>query len=132
MFIDEISEDEEDGKETQKNEKKGFRKHLKTHFSQPENWFDIMAFILHIATLTLERTEVVDMKLVRICASMCLFCVWCQLLYWLRMFDGTSKYWDMILETIKDVRYFGLILILMIIMFASCLYLLQINRIVNP
>ena len=132
ILIEEVSEEEDDDNNKKQNEKKGFRKHLKRHFSQPENLFDIMAFILHIVTLTTERTEVVDMKLVRICASMCLFCVWWQLLYWLRMFDRTSKYWDMIIETFIDVIYFGLILILMIIMFASCLYLLQINRIVNP
>ena len=94
--------------------------------------FDILALTLHVVTLTTERTEIIDMKLVRVFASLCLFCVWCQLLFWLRMFDNYSKFWDMIIEVFKDVTYFLLILVIMLFMFASCLYLLQINRIVNP
>ena len=114
--MDETSEDVKDENKEKQYENEGFCKHLNRHFSQTENWFDIMAFILHIVTLTTERTGVVDMKLVRIFASMCLFCVWWQLLFWLRMFDNTSKFWDLIIETIRDVKYFFLILILMIIM----------------
>ena len=62
-----------------------------------EELFDILALTLHVVTLTAERTGTVDMKLVRILASLCLFFVWCQLLFWLRMFDSTSKFLDMII-----------------------------------
>ena len=48
------------------------------------------------------------------------------------MFDRLAKYWDMILQIFSDIGGFIIILFLMLCLFASALYMLQINRIINP
>ena len=78
------------------------------------------------------RTEILSPKSIRVFAALALSCVWTQILYWSRMFDRLAKYWDMILQIFSDIGGFIIILFLMLCLFASALYMLQINRIINP
>ena len=69
-----------------------------------------------------------DMHVVRIVTSVAAFLTYWQLLFWTRLFDSTAKYWDLIIQTILDILPFMGILIVLLLMFNSGLYIVQINR----
>ena len=71
------------------------------------------------------------MNVVRICASLAVFFIWMQLLFWARMFDQFAQYWDLIVMTIYEVKNFLIIVLVFVVMFQSGIYMLQINRIVS-
>ena len=50
---------------------------------------------------------------------------------WLRLFDVTSFYVTLIIQTILDMKYFLLILAVMVIYFGSTMYMLQLNVITS-
>ena len=54
--------------------------------------------------------------------------MWVKGLLWLRLFSTTSFYIRLISETMKDITYFMIILLIFLIMFANCLYILDLYR----
>lgn len=54
--------------------------------------------------------------------------LWVQMFFWLRLFDRTARYIDLIIETVKDIGIFTLILLLLLILFATGVYMVQLNR----
>ena len=54
--------------------------------------------------------------------------LWCQLFFWFRLFDSLAQYVDLILTTVSDVKNFMVVLGALIVMFASGIYMLQLNR----
>ena len=54
--------------------------------------------------------------------------MWVKGLLWLRLFSTTSFYIRLITETMKDITYFMIILLIFLIMFANCLYILDLYR----
>ncbi len=48
--------------------------------------------------------------------------------YWLRLFDRTARYVDLIIETVYDIWVFSAILVLLLLMFGSGVYMVQLNR----
>ena len=46
---------------------------------------------------------------------------------WLRLFDNTSFYVTLILKTIIDIGYIGMIIIIIFVYIGSALYMLQLN-----
>ena len=65
-----------------------------------------------------------DMNVVRICASLAVFFIWMQLLFWARMFDQFAQYWDLIVMTIYEVKNFLIIVLVFVVMFQSGIYML--------
>ena len=54
--------------------------------------------------------------------------MWIKGLFWLRLFSATSFYIRLITETLKDITYFMVILMIFLVMFANCLYILDLYR----
>ena len=50
-------------------------------------------------------------------------------LAWLRLFSGTSFYIRLIIETIKDIAYFMVIVFIFLAAFANAIYILNLERI---
>jgi len=48
--------------------------------------------------------------------------------FWLRLFDSLAQYVELIFETVADIKNFMVVLACLMMMFASGLYVLQINR----
>ena len=57
-------------------------------------------------------------------ASSTLIIVWMKLFYYLRAYDSTSQLIRMIIEIVKDIRYFLLVLFIGIFGFAGGFYIL--------
>jgi hypothetical protein len=58
-------------------------------------------------------------------ASSTLIIVWFKLFYYLRAYDSTSQLIRMIIEIVKDIRFFLLVLFIGIFGFAGGFYILQ-------
>lgn len=58
-------------------------------------------------------------------ASTSLILVWVKLFYYLRAYKSTSQLIRMIIEIVKDIRYFLLVLLIGIFGFAGGFYILQ-------
>ena len=63
--------------------------------------------------------------LLRPIASSTLIIVWVKLFYYMRAYDSTSQLIRMIIETVKDIRYFLFVLLIGIFGFAGGFYILQ-------
>jgi hypothetical protein len=64
-------------------------------------------------------------RILRPVASTTLIIVWIKLFYYLRAYDSTSQLIRMIIEIVKDIRYFLLVLFIGIFGFAGGFYILQ-------
>jgi hypothetical protein len=58
-------------------------------------------------------------------ASFATFILWAIMLYWIRLSPKLSFYVDIVKNSIKDIRYFLLMLGLMIMTFSNALYILD-------
>jgi hypothetical protein len=58
-------------------------------------------------------------------ASFATFILWTVMLYWIRLSPKLSFYVDIVKNSIKDIRYFLLMLALMIMTFSNALYILD-------
>jgi len=57
--------------------------------------------------------------------------LWFQLFFWLRLFDFTAQYIDLITTTLRDISKFVVVLFIVVVSFTTGFYILQINRVVN-
>lgn len=70
--------------------------------------------------------------LLRPIASSTLIIVWVKLFYYMRAYDSTSQLIRMIIETVKDIRYFLFVLLIGIVGFAGGFYILQFGLATAP
>ena len=64
----------------------------------------------------------------RVMAALASLCLWIKVLDWCKLFDGTSFFIKLILETIIDIRYFSMIFVVSLMMFGTPMYILNMNR----
>ena len=64
----------------------------------------------------------------RVMAALASLCLWIKVLDWCKLFDGTSFFIKLIVETIIDIRYFSMIFIVCLMMFGTPMYILNMNR----
>ena len=65
----------------------------------------------------------------RIAASMACVLFWVQMFFWLRLFDSSAQYVDLIVDTVLDISEFAKMLLLLLVMFSSGVTIIQYNRI---
>ncbi len=61
-------------------------------------------------------------------ASLATFILWVLILYWMRLTSNLSFYVDIVISSIKDIQYFLLMLILMILTFSNALVILDFSN----
>ena len=71
-------------------------------------------------------TEISSLRLFGSVASLLL---WIQIIFWLRLFDGTAQYVSLVMRTINAITSFMIVLAMMLFAFGTSLYILNINRI---
>ena len=55
----------------------------------------------------------------RITASIACVLFWVQMFFWLRLFDSSAQYVDLIVDTVVDISEFAKMLLLLLVMFSS-------------
>lgn len=93
--------------------------------------FVLVASLVCILAVFFKESSLLNMYQVRILASMACVGMWLQLFFWLRLFDSTAQYVDLIIETVMDISEFMKLLLLLIIMFSTGIYLVELNRLEN-
>ena len=56
------------------------------------------------------------------------FILWWKLIYWFRLFESTSFYIRLIIDTIKGITNFMIILFVILACFANAIYILNMRR----
>lgn len=100
------------------------------YFTTPINLVDLYQFssaIFIIATNML-GTNWVSPENQRVMAAFTTLALWIKVLDWCKLFQPTSFFIRLITETIYDIRYFMLILMVALAMFGTPMYMLQLNR----
>ena len=61
-------------------------------------------------------------------ASLATFILWVLMLYWMRLSQNLSFYVDIVTSSIQDIKYFLLMLVLIILTFSNALLILDLNN----
>ena len=97
-------------------------------FSSGSNRADTLSILLNTTTLALVHLEYLDLRTMRLFASISLLLLYLQFFFWLRISDLLAQYVDLIIVTYQDMKLFLCVLILFIIMFSAGFYMVQLNR----
>jgi Ion transport protein len=89
------------------------------------NYTDLLVNGLCLSVVVLDIMDFDSKMILRPIASSTLIIVWVKLFYYLRAYDSTSQLIRMIIETVKDIRYFLFVLFIGIVGFAGGFYILQ-------
>ena len=95
---------------------------------------DIATLGMNIICMTMiffKDTMDSNVYILRIVASMASVLLWTQLFFWLRLFDSSAQYVDLIVDTLLDISDFTKMLLLLLIMFSSGFTIIQFNRMEN-
>ena len=57
--------------------------------------------------------------------------LWFQMIFWLRLFDSTAQYVSLLLRTIRSISSFMILMMMIMLAFATALFMLSLNRIYN-
>lgn len=87
------------------------------YLSQSSNLVDSASIMFNVIALIMRRLvdpyaidNYFNLMKVRLVASLGLVFVWIQFFYWVRIFEHTAHYVDLILETASDIKYFMIVL----------------------
>ena len=93
------------------------------------NFFDVSSIVLNtILLVDLFGKQQIDIELTRVIAFFTIFILWWKLIYWFRLFESTSFYIKLIIETIKGIGYFTIIFIVILMAFSNAIFILNKNR----
>jgi hypothetical protein len=82
--------------------------------------------MMNIIIVGIHASEIeIEIDLLIKAASFATFILWAIMLYWIRLSPKLSFYVDIVKSSIKDIRYFLLMLGLMIMTFSNALYILD-------
>ena len=70
-----------------------------------------------------ESSVEVNMYWVRIVASLACVFMYVQMFFWMRLFDSTAQYVDLVIETVIEISQFMKLLALLILMFSTGIYM---------
>ena len=54
--------------------------------------------------------------------------MWFQFIYWFRLFEFSTLYVRLIIQTLRDMKWFFFIFVLFTMCFANTIYILNLNR----
>ena len=84
---------------------------------------------LFLILLTVFRIDYLADGTKRIIGAILICLIWFKMFDWMRLFDSTSFFIKLILETLTDVLPFFFIFPIFLMMFGSALYILNTNRV---
>ena len=98
------------------------------YFTGFTNFIDLASILLNLLLLAshyikyLEKTTIIELSFVTI------IFMWFNFIYWFRIFESTTFYFDLISQTIVDMSTFFVIFILIVYACGNSLYILNANR----
>ena len=98
------------------------------YLASPTNCIDFASVILNLVLLSNEFLNVIVKETTVVLCSIGIGYMWFNFIYWLRIFETTTFYFDLISQTILDMLTFLNIFILTVFAFGNVLYILNANR----
>ena len=94
------------------------------------NMMDLFTYFFNSTLIitTMLRYEILSLENRCIVCSILAIVMWVKMLDWLRMFDSTTFFIKLIIQTLVDVSPFFVILFIFMFMFGSALYIIGLNR----
>jgi hypothetical protein len=108
------------------------------YFVDPWNVLDVLSTCLNFAFTTMLminigfETNYLSKFMLRSIGGVASFCMWIKVFYWMRLFAFTAHYVTLITETVKDVRTFFVMIIIIMTAFANFFYIVNFNTPANP
>jgi len=81
------------------------------------------AFIYEVLMMSVEMT--------RIIAAITVFLLWIKVFYWMRLFESTAYFINLISQTIADIKIFLYLVLIVVIAFANVFFILNNNTASN-
>ena len=81
------------------------------------------AFIYEVLMMSVEMT--------RIIAAITVFLLWIKVFYWMRLFESTAYFINLISQTIADIKIFLYLVLIVVIAFANVFFILNNNTTSN-
>ena len=105
-------------------------KNLGNYFRSPWNWLDIGGLILNlfITLLTLFDLTWVSPEALREMAAWSSCFIFVSMFTWFRLFERTSFYVQLVIELLYEIRWFGALVFLSLLMFGLPIVMLDMNR----
>ena len=92
------------------------------------NCIDFASVILNFVLLSNEFLNLIVKETTVVLCSIGIGYMWFNFIYWLRIFETTTFYFDLISQTILDMLTFLNIFVLTVFAFGNSLYILNANR----
>ena len=94
------------------------------------NYFDVLSVILNTILLLnrLTTLDLMDKETSVVTAFVAMLVMYWKAFSWFRLFDSTSFYIRLVVETLRGIKFFLLIFIFFQMMFANAIYILDENR----
>ena len=104
-----------------------------------KNFSDLLTLLTNGGTLfghiiiqnDVEGNKKEKLTLLRQIAAIGLIFIWLEMFNWFRLFDSTAQYVDLVQSTIKDIGYFMLVFLQILMMFAFAFYMIQVSMFEN-
>ena len=98
------------------------------YLASPTNCIDFASVVLNLVLLSNEFLNLIDKETTVVLCSIGIVFMWFNFIYWLRIFETTTFYFDLISQTVLDMLTFFNIFVLIVFAFGNSLYILNANR----
>ena len=98
------------------------------YLASPTNCIDFASVVLNLVLLSNEFLNLIDKETTVVLCSIGIVFMWFNFIYWLRIFETTTFYFDLISQTILDMLTFFNIFVLIVFACGNSLYILNANR----
>mmetsp|Transcript_47285 Transcript_47285/g.62582 ORF Transcript_47285/g.62582 Transcript_47285/m.62582 type:complete len:196 (+) Transcript_47285:608-1195(+) len=100
------------------------------YFKSFWNWFDIIGLVLNllITVHSLAESGWLTLWELRMLSAIASCNIFIKVFDWLRLFEKTAFYVQLISETLAEIRYFGVLILVSLLMFGLPLAMLNHNR----
>ena len=103
-----------------------------SYLFDPFNYLDVLKLSLNMYLIgeAVDGTNSDEKKsdYLRGLAATAVVLTWFKSFYWLRLFDSTSFYVRLIVETLFDIKYFIILFVIILLTFGNALYILSIGK----
>ena len=98
------------------------------YFTDFWNLMDLTSLILNITYVFCELNNALSENSINLIGSVAVLLLWIKMFYWMRIFKPFAAFIRMIEAIVNSISVFSVMLILVLLAFANCIMVLQLNR----
>ena len=98
-------------------------------FLDIQSYLEIISLLLNTFILVDSEFSIVESETTVFYVFWAVIFMWFQFIYWFRLFDRTTLYVRLIVQTMYDMKWFFFIFVLVTMCFANAIYILNASRV---